>query len=194
MAKRKAISKKTRFEVFKRDSFQCQYCGLNAPEVVLEVDHIDPVSRGGANTIVNLITACLDCNRGKGATRLSQKDTINKQYKEIALAAERREQIEAMHKWCRDLALLEEKDVDFLVAHFTNTLGVENYEMSNNNRLKLKQYYKRFRYDKIIDAIEISIINYIPDHGNIHEYKIDRAIKMIGGICYNKQKKEAANG
>jgi hypothetical protein len=34
MAKRKAISKKTRFEVFKRDAFTCVYCGKRAPDVV----------------------------------------------------------------------------------------------------------------------------------------------------------------
>ena len=43
MAKRKGISKKTRFDVFKRDSFTCQYCGKSAPDVVLQVDHINPV-------------------------------------------------------------------------------------------------------------------------------------------------------
>jgi len=31
-AKRKSLSKKVRFEVFKRDSFQCQYCGASAPD------------------------------------------------------------------------------------------------------------------------------------------------------------------
>ena len=46
--KRKTISKKTRFEVFKRDSFKCQYCGASAPEAILVVDHIDPFSKGGA--------------------------------------------------------------------------------------------------------------------------------------------------
>lgn len=64
--KRKAISKKLRFEVFKRDSFTCQYCGRKAPDVVLEVDHIKPVAQGGTNTILNLITSCRECNRGKG--------------------------------------------------------------------------------------------------------------------------------
>ena len=44
--KRVPISKALRFEVFKRDSFTCQYCGRSAPEVVLEVDHIVPVSKG----------------------------------------------------------------------------------------------------------------------------------------------------
>jgi len=45
--KRKAIPKKTRFEVFKRDSFTCQHCGRKAPDVVLQVDHLKPVSKGG---------------------------------------------------------------------------------------------------------------------------------------------------
>ena len=71
MAKRKTLSKKIRFEVFKRDSFTCQYCGRSAPDVILEVDHINPVANGGDNDIMNLITSCRDCNRGKGKTELS---------------------------------------------------------------------------------------------------------------------------
>ena len=43
----------------------CQYCGQSAPDVVLEVDHIVPVAEGGDNDIMNLITSCRDCNRGK---------------------------------------------------------------------------------------------------------------------------------
>jgi len=35
MTERKTISKKIRFEVFKRDSFTCQYCGKSAPEIIL---------------------------------------------------------------------------------------------------------------------------------------------------------------
>ena len=41
MAERKPIGKKMRFEVFKRDKFTCQYCGRKAPDVILEVDHIN---------------------------------------------------------------------------------------------------------------------------------------------------------
>jgi 5-methylcytosine-specific restriction endonuclease McrA len=40
---RKTISKKTRFEVFKRDKFTCQFCGNEAPNVILEIDHLKPV-------------------------------------------------------------------------------------------------------------------------------------------------------
>src|SRR3546814_8652151 len=67
---RKSLGKKARFEVFKRDSFICQYCGRTPPAVVLEVDHIIAVSAGGGNDDHNLITSCFDCNRGKAAGTL----------------------------------------------------------------------------------------------------------------------------
>jgi len=70
MSDRKSLSKKTRFEIFKRDGFTCQYCGKTPPQVILEVDHINPVINGGENDVTNLVTACFDCNRGKGAKEL----------------------------------------------------------------------------------------------------------------------------
>ena len=60
---RVSIPKSVRFEVFKRDKFKCQYCGDEAPNVILEIDHVIPVSRGGTNDIFNLVTSCRDCNR-----------------------------------------------------------------------------------------------------------------------------------
>lgn len=71
-AKRKQISKKVRFEIFKRDGFSCQYCGSTPPKVVLHVDHIIPVARGGCNDDDNLVTSCLGCNLGKGARSLAE--------------------------------------------------------------------------------------------------------------------------
>jgi hypothetical protein len=66
-----ALSKGKRFDVFKRDGFTCQYCGQRPPDVVLEVDHIHPISKGGTDDDLNLITACYNCNRGKRAKVLS---------------------------------------------------------------------------------------------------------------------------
>ena len=54
-----------RFAVLRRDQFTCRYCGCQAPNVQLEVDHLLPVSQGGDDAIGNLVTACWDCNRGK---------------------------------------------------------------------------------------------------------------------------------
>lgn len=67
-----ALSKKIRFEVFKRDGFKCSYYGKSPPAVVLEVDHIDPKSKGGSDDINNLLSACFDCNRGKKNIPLEQ--------------------------------------------------------------------------------------------------------------------------
>ena len=50
------VSKKLRFEIFKRDNFTCRYCGKKTPEVVLEIDHIIPKSKKGKDDESNLIT------------------------------------------------------------------------------------------------------------------------------------------
>lgn len=68
---RKSTGKKLRFEVLKRDRFECQYCGAHPPQSILVVDHITPVSKGGVNDIDNLITACETCNQGKAARELT---------------------------------------------------------------------------------------------------------------------------
>lgn len=70
MSKRKAISKKVRFEIFKRDGFICQYCGSHPPQAILHVDHIVPVVEGGGNEDTNLVTSCDQCNLGKSANSL----------------------------------------------------------------------------------------------------------------------------
>lgn len=62
-----SLSLTTRFAVLKRDRFTCIYCGAHPPQVEIEVDHFFPTSRGGVDHIDNLVTACIDCNRGKGA-------------------------------------------------------------------------------------------------------------------------------
>ena len=94
LPKRKTISKSLRYDVLKRDSFTCQYCGRSAPDVVLQVDHIQPVSKGGQNDISNLITACQDCNLGKGAKPLNEH---------IHETNERREQIKMVMNLQSDL-------------------------------------------------------------------------------------------
>lgn len=53
----------TRFNVFLRDSFNCQYCG-SANE--LTFDHLIPRSRGGRTLWDNVVTACASCNLRKG--------------------------------------------------------------------------------------------------------------------------------
>ena len=53
----------TRFNVFLRDKFRCQYCGSNRE---LTFDHLLPRSKGGKTNWDNVVTACSSCNVKKG--------------------------------------------------------------------------------------------------------------------------------
>lgn len=57
----------TRFNVFLRDSFTCQYCNTRHPTSELTFDHLVPRSRGGRTVWENVITACASCNLRKGS-------------------------------------------------------------------------------------------------------------------------------
>ena len=56
----------TRFNVFLRDGFQCQYCGGGFASEELTFDHLVPLSRGGRTLWTNVVTACQSCNLLKG--------------------------------------------------------------------------------------------------------------------------------
>ena len=62
----------TRFNVFLRDIFSCQYCGGPFPSEVLTFDHIIPRSKGGTTVWDNVVTACEPCNLKKGHRLLKQ--------------------------------------------------------------------------------------------------------------------------
>ena len=59
----------TRFNLFLRDEFCCQYCGAKEG---LTFDHVIPRSRGGRTTWENVVAACGPCNLHKGARTLRQ--------------------------------------------------------------------------------------------------------------------------
>ena len=58
----------TRFNLFLRDEFACQYCGASDD---LTFDHIIPRSKGGKTTWENVVAACSNCNLSKGSRSLS---------------------------------------------------------------------------------------------------------------------------
>jgi 5-methylcytosine-specific restriction endonuclease McrA len=59
----------TRFNVFLRDRFECQYCGVHTD---LTFDHLIPRSCGGQTTWENVVTACSACNLKKGGMSASR--------------------------------------------------------------------------------------------------------------------------
>jgi len=55
--------KMSRHEIFRRDNYTCQYCGIQSHHLTL--DHIMPRFRGGPHTWENVVSCCAECNRKK---------------------------------------------------------------------------------------------------------------------------------
>ena len=174
MKKRNSLSKKIRFEVFKRDGFVCQYCGANPPNVVLEVDHINPVCNGGDDVIDNLITACFNCNRGKAGNSL---DSIPQSLSDKAKEVQERElQIAGYNKVLQDKAdRIYEQSWDVVNVLFPSKERIRNDWFSS-----IKTFINRLPFQEVIDAAEIA--NSKPFHS---ETKI---FLYFCGVCWRKIK------
>ncbi len=64
--KPKSPVKFSRQNIYLRDKYHCQYCGLKHPTEELTYDHVLPKSRGGKTEWENIVTCCVGCNRQKG--------------------------------------------------------------------------------------------------------------------------------
>lgn len=179
MPKRKAISKKLRFEIFKRDLFTCQYCGAKPPTVILEVDHIIPVVSGGENQEDNLLTSCFDCNRGKGARLLTEAPEALTE--KIKLQKEKQIQLKEFEK-----LLQKQKD---LMEGYVLELEYEFYKsmkcsFSESFKLSVKIFFKKLNKTEVIDSLEIALTK---------EYSPERTLKYFCGVCWNRIR-ERENG
>lgn len=174
---RKPISQKTRFEVFKRDKFTCQYCGKRAPDVVLHCDHIEPVAAGGKGDILNLITACVDCNAGKGARKLTDGSAVEKQQRQLADLEERRQQLEMMLKWRAGLANEGDRKVDALAEEIRVHMGVG---LNDFGRKLAKQWLKKYDFTDLLDAVaDVAERREIFKDPEAQRVETDRAINQI---------------
>ena len=66
----------SRPRIYKRDHYQCVYCGSNKD---LTLDHVIPKSRGGGNEWTNLATSCFKCNLRKGNRTPDEAKMVMKQ-------------------------------------------------------------------------------------------------------------------
>jgi len=185
---REPIGKRLRFEVFKRDSFTCQYCGGKAPDVVLHCDHINPVAKGGTNDILNLVTACSSCNSGKGAVPLNDNVELEKQRAQLEELNERRQQIEWMVEWRNELSELKINTVE-RIAEFWDRRSY-GYSVNEIGRRSITTWIKRFDVDLLLSAIEDATDQYIcfDKDGNVIGESVNRAFDMIPRVAAGKRK------
>jgi hypothetical protein len=185
-----ATSKRTRFEVFKRDKFTCQYCGRSGPNVLLELDHIVPKSEGGSDDILNLVTSCADCNRGKGPKRLSDDTAVAKQRRQLEELQERREQLEMMLEWQRSLMDAEGKALDEL-ADIWGDLA-PGYRLNERGIQDLKRLLNGFEIPELVECMKISVGQYLryedQEPSNPTKASVEKAWDYVGRIAASRRK------
>ena len=173
---RKAMTKKTRFDVFKRDSFTCQYCGGTPPAVILEVDHIDPVSNGGTDDGDNLVTACFDCNRGKAAGLLTAiPETVKDK---MAKIVEKELQVKEYNKVLAKKRKREESDIDRVEDTFR--FIYEDRMFTDHFRNSIRKNFLPYLPITTLEDAMAKAVNVTKDSSS--------ATKYFCGICWNLRK------
>lgn len=166
--------KSIRFEVFKRDGFICQYCGRTPPAVILEVDHVIPKVEGGPDDINNYVTACFDCNRGKGGKML---DSIPPGVEEnLHLMEERREQLKTYNALIEDQEREYEAGAVAIAKFFTEYIPGRSLS-DNFKRTSVKRFLKSLPLARVEDAMALACAKYRLDP--------ERACAYFCGICWN---------
>ncbi|MCK4859948.1 MAG: HNH endonuclease [Candidatus Omnitrophica bacterium] len=170
-----SIKKTVRFEVFKRDGFQCIYCGQTPPAVVLEVDHIEPKSKGGSDDINNLVTACFDCNRGKRNVPLYKIPTgLSKQAEVLGEKEEQLKEYQKLLKKIRTRIKLNVRDISQIYKN-----QYQGWRFSDSfKRITLERFLSLLPKQEIEDSLVLAIQKLPNDK--------DRVIQYFCGICWNK--------
>lgn len=120
-SKRKGLSKRVRFEIFKRDGFKCRYCGVTAVGEQLTVDHVVAVANGGTDAPENLVTCCASCNGGKSAVPIDQRRFDSGQTAEAV--REHAEQVKEYLEAAKELADAKRAVAVWFVQEFERVVG-----------------------------------------------------------------------
>lgn len=173
--------------MLKRDKFTCQYCGSKAPDAVLEIDHIEPVSKGGSDDLMNLITSCHDCNSGKSARLLSDDSVVEKRRQQAEALQDRKEQLEMMYEWQKGLLEVDEKAVE-LAIEFWGKQAPGAY-LTEAGIQDLRRLLRQFSFDEVLTAMDIAACQYFDLIDGIPTVpSLEQAWQRLGGICFNRCK------
>ena len=156
-----AISKKLRFEVFKRDNFKCQYCGKSSPRVVLEIDHVIPINKGGQDNSENLITSCFDCNRGKGKDLLEEYKEGTDPTEQAILLLERERQLKEYNEVMKKVRKRKNEDFDKILDYWDKAFNGQP-KCPSNIVMRALNFIPR---EQVLEAVDICCRGYIK-HGD----------------------------
>ena len=166
-----ALSKRLRFEIFKRDGFRCGYCGRTPPEAILEIDHIQPKSKDGSDDINNLLSSCYDCNRGKSNIPLDKiPSSLNEN---LEVLKERENQIKEYGKFLKKIADREADWMSRVDAIYTSYFP--KWKLSDGFKERtLRRFIRRLPLQTLIEAM----------HNACSRFDKDISINYFCGICW----------
>jgi HNH endonuclease len=180
-----ALGVRTRFEVFKRDAFTCQYCGRKSPDVVLQVDHIVPRADGGLNDVINLTTSCWECNHGKSDHPLNEIVTGEDPHDRAILLLEKERQLREYNAVVAAEHERREGETWTLVKYWKSELGYEGDELMTINN---------HDYRWLLNALlwcPMEIIRQYMDAALARN--MTKNLKYVAGCCRNWRYEHAAN-
>jgi len=173
------LTKKIRFEVFKRDNFTCQYCGKTPPAITLEVDHIMPISKGGNDDINNLITSCFGCNRGKGSIELKRITPALENNLEVL--KEKEKQLKEYLKTIKKIELIKQKMFIEVIIIFEKEFKDKTINESFINST-INKFVNKIGLQEVKEAMNIACSR--------HGYDPESVLKYFCGICWKKIRKK----
>ena len=176
-SKRVGIRKLVRFEVLKRDGFKCTYCGEGPPDVVLVVDHVIPVAKGGGNEEGNLTTACKPCNQGKAARQLSSvpQPLADK----AAQAALRESEVVKRAETLRAIKERIEDDTWDVAEIFMEGVGLK--DISSSYFGSIERFVKKLPTTVVIDAMQGAVRRFPNRTGTAFRYFCGTCWRIIKG-------------
>lgn len=126
--------------------------------------------------MLNLITSCFDCNRGKGKKKISDKSIIHAQIDQLTELNERRSQIEMLLDWKNGLLEIDNDVAKKIGDYFEDLTG---FSVSEKGIRTLKAIIKKYGHDNCINGMERSVDVYFKNDTESAEF----CFRKIGAIC-----------
>lgn len=174
---RVSIGPRLRFEVFRRDSFTCRYCGRKTPQVILEVDHVIPVAEGGGDELENLVTSCWECNNGKGAGLLDTLTPEADVHDKTVLLAEREMQLREYNAVRGEIRKREDSEIDLVLQAWEDMWPGKTEPEYYLEPSRIRSLLNEISVYDLLDSVEIAARNVRPSYARV---------KYFFGVAYSK--------
>jgi hypothetical protein len=119
---------------------------------VLEVDHIEPVSKGGSDEYANLITSCFDCNRGKSNHQLEVSDCDNVALMQVEQIA----QLTALNQMLKKSVATQKEQCGDVVQHLLEVWSWSEDLVTEKDRASIRRFMTDLNFSQITRAIDIA--------------------------------------